>query len=860
MFGRAYFLVGLLLISSLVSANPDKVSEALKKVKCQDFLAQDIPEKPAVWAPEVPTWGSQFSTFFSNLFSLNLTQVFSGVTARSEGLAKKQEYDEKTATYNAYIATLEQKRRELLASWQGSFNKTRSEKEVTPNIQTLAVINYFEQMLSAGVASKGYLDNFIEELEKNHTLIHPLPAVAVSASTMIHRDNFEPLIRQEGLNHRHILQWAKNYSKGLLAVQDGYKTPELEQIIGPLKLELYTKGLDLINLASSVEQLNRIETFLSDQLDKANKLGARIIDKRKAASKSVRRIAQVFLRDEFKTKVEGIVAAALEKIKVSKSEDEMDSLVEEAQKEAQALIEQFTENERIRHENELRFDIDEKGNSIQILEKFLKLDQNQQQNIDRHVIASKMETNNRIKIFVYTELQLIRRLLKKADQLGDADVAKRVRAGALKRLENDKNVLIAQASTEEHLVSILSSIRQSVNVLNHTSVFKGMLKEKDLKRVNLLEREQLVTDALHSIEVRAMVLNAAFDLTMSLPPLQAPTQPSRTPPTAPHVPRRVSSRSQANRIKAEVASYRRKVNDFKASWEKYKKDAKKFKEVTVPNYRQKVADLRAAHGRRIQARQSYLAYLSIRYPDRFTNASIPQTFKTKMSQVVHRRIQVVGSQNPRIVQMQTTARERSQSSISSGFHDDFFSWYMMFYTGNPMWLFNHPAAFAMLIFDQVHFDLSRHNQQDNFLGLDTPQSLPQDLRQSYDELNNEFPAPASTPADMLIAPMNNNTPNVDNLGQGVDNIEAPVLAPELQGVNTEVPTMPDVNVPDVQVPEVQVPDVQIPDVQIPDIQIPDVQIPDIQIPDVQIPDVSIPDVKIDVPDFSGGGSSFNFDN
>jgi hypothetical protein len=630
---------------------------------------------------------------------------------------------------------------------------------------------------------------------------------------------------------------------------DIFNSEPMDSTLVGVVQELRTKGDYLLSSASTIEQLTKIETYLRQEATLILEISKKLKQARSKAQDILLNLQRTAAQTPLSDQVDNIVKTNMNLIwEVAHSEDEIFSFVSEAEEQIQPLLNLHYAQEVIRKSVELRFDLDEKNNSVAILNALINLNLPSAPELDVEKTAGKMETQPSLKTFVYSELQLLRRLLKKAeDTSGEARSI--LREGALTRYQNTVQSL-AKLDQKGDVVGVLQSLRKSILILSHPFIFQGLIRSKALKTTTLLEREKIVRDALAIDEIKVMILNAALDLTTSLPMPIRPEEPSRTPPSQPQKPQwRINNEWYAYQVNSRIADYKAQWAVFKKRWEDYEKEFENYRDVEIPKYRQKIADLKSAFERRNKARLSYLVYLSHRQPEVFASISVSEAIRHQSEQAaVNRLNKPEGARlNERFRSLASTT-SRWSAIRSSG--PDLSGWMLYYYTQNPMWLFSRDLAIWTLVGSDSSFSVAQP-QLGQLLGID---KAPELSEQTLSDIN-------STQQALLDLEPFRVPPNTPSYPENYYSkaVAAFELADEMRAGNNDIPNLPDQSLSELsslEEPTLAMPEIQIP--EFPNLDLWD-KTPDLQIPDIQLHDVAM-DASSISNDFVGPDSDVSGEN
>ncbi len=527
-------------------------------------------------------------------------------------------------------------------------------------------------------------------------------------------------------------------------------------------IELQLKGEELIKLSITVDQVREVVDYVSLTFAKLKEFSSALSkEKRSAFSKIEASEAKVArIREEERAQVTKLIEWSRDQIWSIKSLGEIQAITEQVELQIALIGEEFDRVELQRRQKELRFDILESGNSNQILGAISSLGFGPIPS----GLDSAMEQSASLKRFVYRELQATRRLN-----------VPEYRNGLTARWQNNWKV-IADASIGDP-IAVLKEMRRSL----------ARFRPEEIRRLNLLEREQIITHALKRDELKVMLLHMNLQLQAGIAPPAPPDRPSENPPVAPRFPRKARDRAHYNQLKKQGETYKRDVQKWRESWERYKVLVERYRTKDWPTYIEELGKLRDAHIRRSLARRHFLVYLIYFKPEVFNKPEVSSKLAKKYRKEAEKK---------KSAKAEEEARQRAQED-DSGL--GVFDFYMYLYTENPWWLVNRDIAWMMYFFDSAKYH--------------TGPALPSFSDFGFTTGPTEIPSGWTT--ENLEPTLNATDVPEFSTGGGIG--KELLALPEFKGAEFLTPDLPDMtalapSIPDL--PEVSIPD--LPQISIPD--------------------------------------------
>lgn len=322
-----------------------------------------------------------------------------------------------------------------------------------------------------------------------------------------------------------------------------------------------------------------------------------------------------------------------------------------------------------------------------------KLLRNFQNEVTRISLSTKLGTDDldRLAAYLYFEYRLAQRYRGALDadepSLGDA-LAYRFEMN----LNFLRNLLVGKARAQD--LKVIRVARRTSHFFRKASLFKGLLGEdlKIEKDLGAREREILVAGALSHLELYTSMVVAAQNLSAPTVPIAPAAFDQKEPRRPADPPRRVSSYSERDRIRAEWSSYRDAVNRFRKRAEEYSAGIKKFKNVVWPQYQREVTEYRKLLAKKQKALQVVGFYLLSQVPALGRESvQVQRVLADKAAQVETALVQLQPKQTAASL---TSLRQRpnyhppSPATGGDAGATDFF-WWWYFSSQHGDWADNH---------------------------------------------------------------------------------------------------------------------------------------------------------------------------
>lgn len=448
----------------------------------------------------------------------------------------------------------------------------------------------------------------------------------------------------------------------------------------------------LIESASGIHQLNAISDYVNVMAEELREISNELVRVKARAYESLEGLSRTKIAESDVLELRAIINRASHNVRVASSSDEVQGFVEEARAEVLQLANVYSGLREKQAREELRFSVDAKNNSRQILDVFYQFEGGRRpdEELASNSIVEKMENNHSVKAFVVEELQILRRMQILADQVEDKAIRAEVLKGIAIRFANDQDVLLKLVRDVgvDNPVLTLRLVRQSLLRLNGNMPFRGLAAPGALrKRLNLFEREMISRDALRSRELTITILAASLELLPSVQPPQMKAQePSQKPPV------------KERHARADYEDWQQ-WQEWVASWQDYAKELLEYRDTRLPEYKAKMAKLQAAHVRRIQARQSYLAYLVFCHPDYFADSRIPQRLTLKLTDNLDAALARLEAEQPAL--FETLKGKMVSLSSANGLS----AWTRLYYVQNPIALAREKKPFFRYLKDLASYSI-----------------------------------------------------------------------------------------------------------------------------------------------------------
>ncbi|MBK7845088.1 MAG: hypothetical protein IPJ71_15630 [Bdellovibrionales bacterium] len=394
-------------------------------------------------------------------------------------------------------------------------------------------------------------------------------------------------------------------------------------------------------------------------------------------------------------------------------------------------ISAFREAEQVRQKKEKRFPVELPNNSTEIVHEYGKLIEsfnlglpNDPIVLKEDQVAQRMELDLRLKVFIYRELQVARRLLNETNAQANNSIFQAMR----ERVRNNQEILIEYLNlTQTDLpqnrssyLGLVDGLRLSIRYIDKQRIFSKIGLKASLNRVTGFYRELLLREALKDQQLALVIIGS----TVSLPPI-AP-KPS-VKPTKPDKPQKVTvSRSASrsskisarNRNKENKKRYINGKNAFAQNIEKYR--------IAMEAYKKSLSAAKEAEYRRSVARQSLYSFIVAHYPDLVRADSGATADAGRMRDLIQENQRsILERRLSRMPESHRTSlnnhvkgiQQRLGSQYHSSENDGLLNWILLFYTGNPLWVINSDFAKLTLfmdVFAGTHFNF---DEQDGASGL-----------------------------------------------------------------------------------------------------------------------------------------------
>lgn len=389
-------------------------------------------------------------------------------------------------------------------------------------------------------------------------------------------------------------------------------------------------------------------------------------------------------------------------------------------------ISAFQEAEHVRLKKEKRFPVELPNNSTEILREYGKLIESFNLDVPNDPIvlrpdqvAQRMERDLKLKLFIYRELQVARRLLNETNAQANNSSFQAMR----ERIRNNQEILIDYLNltgtdlpqSRSSYLGVVDGLRLSIRHIDKQRIFSKVGLKGSLNKVTGLYRELLLREALKDQQL-ALVIIAS---TVSLPPI---TPKPSVKPTKPDKPQKVTvsrSASKSSRISARNRNKENKqryINGkiaFAQNIEKYR--------IAMEAYKKSLNAAKEAEYRRSVARQSLYSFIVAHYPDLVRADSGATADAGRMRDlilenqrsVLERRLsRMSGSHRTSLNDQVKVIQRRLGSQYHSSENDGLLNWIPLFYTGNPLWVINSDFAKLTLfmdVFAGTHFNFDEQN-------------------------------------------------------------------------------------------------------------------------------------------------------
>lgn len=411
---------------------------------------------------------------------------------------------------------------------------------------------------------------------------------------------------------------------------------------------------------------------------------------------------------------------------------ELKAFFDDISKQYEAKVSDLIAKENQRRLQELRYDLKIQGlgsemlkdyqrvaNELRLVEGFLPIEP-----IFQKTLGDLLE-DSRVKKFLYRELQFLRRF--KLESTPETREVLNLRAANTQIILS--RLVKAKTSGSPQMLSdalALVPLRSSVGELSNARAFNKLIPKGSLSNIDYITREKILADALVNPLLRDVIVSS----TVVLPQLPAkPVRPTFTEqaPSAPYISPYVKGASR----KAIRDEFKRNREEFKQRRERYKANVENYRLVQVPNYNEKVAQIREMKLRLISSRQAFVTYLAETNPGIFSGSKNDALSGTSVAQIVlqHSKAQVskrmtrLGSSygnriNGLTSENQRLSNELRDSELDRQYYNNYIhsdsslNWMLMFYTGNPMWIISPDIARFQLVFDLMSNHTPNHNHYD----------------------------------------------------------------------------------------------------------------------------------------------------
>lgn len=391
----------------------------------------------------------------------------------------------------------------------------------------------------------------------------------------------------------------------------------------------------------------------------------------------------------------------------------------------------FQESEQVRQKNEKRFPVELPNNSAEIVREYGKLIEsfhldapNDPIVLRTDQVAQQMERDSKLKLFMYRELQIARRLLNEANAQANNSTFQAMR----ERVRNNQEILIDYLNltgtdlptNRSSYLGFVDGLRLSIRHIDKQRIFSKVGLKGSLNRVTGLYRELLLREALKDQQLALVIIGS----TVSLPPISPkpsvkPTKPDKpTKITVSRSASKSSKKSARNRNKENKQKYLNGKRDFAQNIEKYR--------LAMEAYKKSLIVAKDAEYRRSVARQSLYSYIVAHHPDLVRANSGATADADRMRDLIlenqrsilERRLSRMSEPHRTNLNNQVKGiQQRLGSQYHSSENDGLLNWILLFYTGNPLWVINSDFAKLTLfmdVFAGTHFNFDK---QDGASGL-----------------------------------------------------------------------------------------------------------------------------------------------
>lgn len=391
----------------------------------------------------------------------------------------------------------------------------------------------------------------------------------------------------------------------------------------------------------------------------------------------------------------------------------------------------FQESEQARQKNEKRFPVELPNNSAEIVREYGKLIEsfnlavpNDPIVLRTDQVAQQMERDSKLKLFIYRELQVARRLLNEANAQANNSTFQAMR----ERVRNNQEILIDYLNLKgtdlptnrSSYLGFVDGLRLSIRHIDKQRIFSKVGLKGSLNRVTGFYRELLLREALKDQQLALVIIGS----TVSLPPITPkpsvkPTKPDK--PTKIVVSRSASKSSKIsarNRNKENKQRYLNGKRAFAQNIEKYK--------LAMEAYKKSLIVAKDAEYRRSVARQSLYSFIVAHHPDLVRAISGATADADRMRDLIlenqrsllERRLSRMSEPHRTSLNNQVKGiQQRLGAQYDSSENDGLLNWILLFYTGNPLWVINSDFAKLTLfmdVFAGTHFNFDK---QDGASGL-----------------------------------------------------------------------------------------------------------------------------------------------
>ncbi|MBK9040700.1 MAG: hypothetical protein IPL83_16360 [Bdellovibrionales bacterium] len=391
----------------------------------------------------------------------------------------------------------------------------------------------------------------------------------------------------------------------------------------------------------------------------------------------------------------------------------------------------FQESEQVRQKNEKRFPVELPNNSAEIVREYGKLIESFHLDVPNDPIvlrtdqvAQQMERDSKLKLFIYRELQVARRLLNEANAQANNSTFQAMR----ERVRNNQKILIDYlnltgtdlSQNRSSYLGFVDGLRLSIRHIDKQRIFSKVGLKGSLNRVTGFYRELLLREALKDQQLALVIIGS----TVSLPPISPkpsvkPTKPDKpTKITVSRSASKSSKKSARNRNKENKQKYLNGKRDFAQNIEKYR--------LAMEAYKKSLIVAKDAEYRRSVARQSLYSYIVAHHPDLVRANSGATADADRMRDLIlenqrsilERRLSRMSEPHRTNLNNQVKGiQQRLGSQYHSSENDGLLNWILLFYTGNPLWVINSDFAKLTLFMDVFAGTRFNFDEQDGASGL-----------------------------------------------------------------------------------------------------------------------------------------------